>query len=110
MFEKTVGAFRATGVTVEVEKIGDRPCSGDVDPARMEALCKKVREAVKTVLGEAVVERPASTDCNIPLACGIPAVCFGVCRGSGCHTREEKLEIGSLYDGCRLLLDFLNRL
>ena len=110
IFEKSVAAFRATGVTVEVEKIGDRPCSRDVDPARMEALCNKVRGAVGTVLGEEVVERPGSTDCNIPLACGIPAVCFGVCRGSGCHTREEKLEIGSLYDGCRLLLDFLNRL
>jgi len=110
MFEQTVAAFRASGVTVTAEKIGDRPCSGEVDPVRLEALRRKVRDAVGTVLGLEVCEHSSSTDCNIPLACGIPAVCFGVCRGSGCHTREEKLEKASLYDGCRLLLDFLNRL
>ena len=108
-FEKTVAAFRASDVEVAVEKIGERPCSGEVDPARLEALRRRVREAVFAVLRLECADHSGSTDCNIPLSCGIPAVCFGVCRGSGCHTREEKLEIASLEDGCRLLLDFLFR-
>lgn len=30
-----------------------------------------------------------STDCNIPLSLGIPAVCIGTFEGAGGHTREE---------------------
>ena len=46
-----------------------------------------------------------STDCNIPLSLGIPAICIGVCRGGGCHTREEWLDTQSLLDGCRILME-----
>ena len=109
IFEKTIEAFRAMGVEVEVEKIGDRPCSGEVDQARYDALKNRARAAVKDTLGLEMVDRSGSTDCNIPLSMGVPAICFGVCRGAGAHTREEKLETASLHDGCRLLLDFLFR-
>ena len=109
MFEKTVESFRAMGVEVEVDRIGDRPCSGDVDQERFCALKKRAGEAVKETLGLEMKEYSGSTDCNIPLSMGIPAICFGVCRGSGAHTREEKLETASLQDGCKLLLDFLFR-
>ena len=107
MFEKTVEAFRAMGVEVEVEKIGDRPCSGEVDQERHEALKNRAKTAVKEALGLEMSDRSGSTDCNIPLSMGIPAICFGVCRGAGAHTREEKLETASLHDGCKLFLNFL---
>ena len=109
MFEKTIEAFRAMGVEVEVEKIGDRPCSGAVDETRFEALKNRARAALKESLDLEMIDRSGSTDCNIPLSMGIPAICFGVCRGAGCHTREEKLETASLHDGCKLFLDFLFR-
>ena len=107
MFEKTVEAFRAMGVEVEVEKIGDRPCSGELDERRFEALKSRAKNACKEIFGVEMTERSGSTDCNIPLSMGVPAVCFGVCRGKGCHTREEQLETASLHDGCKLLLEFL---
>ena len=109
MFEKTIEAFRAMGVEVEVEKIGDRPCSGQVNEAAFDALKNRARAALKESLGLEMTDRSGSTDCNIPLSMGIPAICFGVCRGAGCHTREEKLETASLHDGCKLFLDFLFR-
>ncbi|MBO7147677.1 MAG: M20/M25/M40 family metallo-hydrolase [Lentisphaeria bacterium] len=109
LFEQTIETFRATGVTVNVEKIGDRPCAGEIDPISLEALRDRARASIRETLGLEVVEVPTSTDCNIPLAMGIPAICFGVCRGAGAHTREESLEVASLYDGTRLLLDFLFR-
>ena len=109
MFEKTIESFRAMGVEVEVEKIGDRPCSGEVDEKAYDALKNRARAALKESLGLEMTDRSGSTDCNIPLSMGIPAVCFGVCRGAGCHTREEKLETASLHDGCKLFLDFLFR-
>ena len=109
LFKSAVETFRATGVEVEVEKIGDRPCGGEVDEARLEALRDRYRASVHEVLGLEVFCGPSSTDCNIPLSVGIPAICFGVCRSAGAHTLAEKLEISSLRDGCRLLLDFLYR-
>ena len=109
-FEQTAACFRAAGVEVEVEKIGDRPCSGSVPEAPFAALKARYSAAVKEVLGLETAERSGSTDCNIPLSMGIPAICFGVCRGQGAHTREEKLETASLRDGCRLLLHFFRSL
>ena len=107
MFEKTIEAYRAMGVEVEVEKIGDRPCSGEVDQLRYDALKNRARTALANALGLEMVDRSGSTDCNIPLSMGVPAICFGVCRGGKCHTREEWLETASLHDGCKLFLEFL---
>ena len=109
LFKSVIETFKATGVEVEVEKVGDRPCGGDVDAERLEALRDRYRTSVHDVLGLEVIEGSSSTDCNIPLSRGVPAICFGVLRGRGAHTREERLEAASLHDGCRLLLDFLFR-
>ncbi len=109
MFGKVIEFYRATGVEVEVELIGARPCGGDVDPIRLEALRNRFRNSVKDVLALETINGSSSTDCNIPLSEGIPAICFGVCRAFGSHTREEKVEIASLEKGCNLLLDFLYR-
>lgn len=109
IFEKTVAAFSAMGVEVEVEKVGDRPCSGEVDQVKYDILKNRAAAAMKETLGLEMIERSGSTDCNIPLSMGIPAICFGVCRGAGAHTREEKLETASLHDGCKLFLDYLFR-
>ena len=40
--------------------------------------------------------KSSSTDCNIPLSLGIPALCIGVWTGGGAHTREEWIEKNSL--------------
>lgn len=107
MFEKTIEAFQAMGVEVEVERLGERPCSSEIDQTRFDQLKNRARKALKETLDLEMTERSGSTDCNIPLSMGIPAICFGVCRGAGAHTREEKLETASLHDGCKLLLAFL---
>ena len=49
-------------------------------------------------------EECGSTDCNIPLSMGIPAVCFGVYEGHGAHTREEWVDIESTRDGMKIAL------
>ena len=108
-FKHTIETFRSGGVEVLVEKLGDRPCSAEIDPERFTVLRERIKNSVKEVLGLDTFEASSSTDCNIPLSMGIPAICFGVCRGKGAHTREEYLETASLSDGCRLLLDFLYR-
>ena len=104
MFNNTIEMYRSMGVTVEVELLGERPCGVDIDEARLKTLQNRYLNALKDALDMEGVPGSSSTDCNIPLSMGIPAICFGVCRGSGCHTREEKLEVASLYDGCKLAL------
>ena len=105
MFEKVIEAYRATGVEIDVAKIGDRPCSGGVDPAAYQTLRDRICRSIQTVLHREPRFLSGSTDCNIPLSLGIPAICIGVCRGGGCHTREEWLDTKSLLDGCRILME-----
>ena len=106
-FRQTVENAGRDDVQFRVEKIGDRPCSGDVDPEKQHALVERAANAVRQVTGREPVFRSGSTDCNAALGAGIPAVCFGGCVGGGCHTREEYLELDSLEDGCRLVMRFL---
>ncbi len=83
-----------TKVTVKV--VGERPCAKDVDETKVEymaSLCKKI---VEQVTGQEVQICSASTDCNIPLSLGVPAVCVGAYNGGGAHTREEWVEKATL--------------
>ena len=107
MFEQAVETFRCTGIEVDVEKVGDRPCSGSIDETAFAALKNRISRAIKETLSMDSREASSSTDANMPLSLGIPAVCISGCRGAGCHTREEKLEKASLLPGCRLLLDVI---
>lgn len=105
-FSRIIHRHRLAGVDVAVEKIGDRPCSGDVDAASMAALVERAENAIRSV-GQEAAFSCGSTDANMPLSMGIPAICIGVCAGGRCHTREEWLDTASLSDGCRLLMAFL---
>ena len=107
MFEQTVETFRSMGIEVDVEKVGDRPCSGAIDESAFAALKNRISRAINETLNMDSREASSSTDANMPLSLGIPAVCISGCRGAGCHTREEKLEKASLLPGCRLLLDII---
>ena len=106
-FLETVRNAERNGVQFRVDKIGDRPCAGAVDPQRQQALLHRAAAAVRRVTGQEPVFRSGSTDCNAALGAGVPAVCFGGCVGGGCHTREEYLELASLEQGCRLVMTFL---
>ena len=46
----------------------------------------------------------SSTDCNIPLSLGIPALCIGVYDGAGTHTREEWVERASMPVGLEVAI------
>ena len=107
MLYALVDAYNAMGIEVIAEKIGDRPCTGDVDPAREQALVDRAAAAMERQLGFSPEVHSGSTDCNIPLSLGIPAVAVGGCMGVGVHTREEYLELDTLEPGLRFVMDFL---
>lgn len=102
-FDSVIASFQTFGIEVTVEALGDRPCKGDVDPS---GLTKIVMEASEKY-GYHRTEECGSTDCNIPLSMGIPAVCFGVYEGKGAHTREEWVNVESTRDGMKILSEVL---
>lgn len=112
-FQGVVEAYRRSGITVNVELLGQRPCSGSVDGQKLSALTQRGVEVITQYAGKSPKVQASSTDCNIPLSMGIPAICLGVCLGGGAHTRGEWIEIASLSAGYRigaaLILDCFNQ-
>ena len=104
-FSAVVEDFRAKGVEIEVESMGVRPCGEGVDRLAQKALSDWSEALLhRHTAGDIIVE-PASTDCNIPLSLGIPAVSFGLCGGGGAHTRQEWIETASLETGLCIALE-----
>lgn len=109
LFHSVVETYRAMGIGVDVELVGDRPCSGDVDPVRMETLKQMSAESIRRINGLEPEFVSSSTDCNIPLSQGIPSICTGVCVTTGVHTRSETLQLSSLPKGSAYCMDFISK-
>ncbi|MFO7172308.1 MAG: M20/M25/M40 family metallo-hydrolase [Bacillota bacterium] len=93
---RSVAAVAARdGVRVEVELLGERP-AGEVPESH--PLCQVVR-AVHRRLGIQTRVYPSSTDGNIPLSMGIPAVTIGVTVGANGHRVDEYIETRPLARG-----------
>ncbi len=94
--------YRAQGMDISCEVVGDRPCSGEVDADAQRSLSDRAARAAKDWFGVEPARMSASTDCNIPLSMGIPSVCIGCLLGEGAHTREERVKIDSILPGMKL--------
>ena len=103
-FERVLEEFRERGVQIEVELVGDRPCGVEVDNS---ALAHRAARAVEAYYGIVPQFSVGSTDCNIPLSMGIPAICPGCVMGAGAHTREEYVEIDSLLPGLKVAAELI---
>jgi len=103
-FRKTMADCRAEGMDIDVEVLGVRPCTGDVDPARLQDLTARMSHILRTVSGQEIRQHAGSTDANLPLSLGIPAVTIGAVRGGGAHTRAEWIEKASLLQGQQVAL------
>ena len=103
-FERIFEAAKSDGVEVIINKVGDRPCKGEVDAAQEQRLIAAYAKAVKETTGGEVVGVPASTDANIPMSLGIAALDIGACISRGAHTREEYLEKNSVAEGTEVVI------
>lgn len=98
------------GVDIEVELIGKRPSGKDNIPG-LDELMKVTADTIRDVVKLEPSYGSSSTDCNIPLSLGVPAVCFGVGGiHAGSHTREEWVDKESLKLGLELCHEYLIRL
>jgi acetylornithine deacetylase/succinyl-diaminopimelate desuccinylase-like protein len=101
-FEETVLKHQSPDAQIMVTPLGARPCGIKVPKDRQEALEGRAREGYLAFYGNEPSFVSGSTDCNIPLSLGIPALCVGCCHGKGAHTREEYIEKDSLLPGLKL--------
>ena len=106
-FNAIIESYRAKGITVNVTLLGERPCMGDVDPDKQQALVSKAERITREYLKIEPELQPGSTDCNIPLSVGIPSVALGCYIGEGAHTRGEWVRIDSLPNGLKLAFDLI---
>jgi di/tripeptidase len=72
---------------------------GEIPDGRQEALAELAGALVREIYGKEPIFGRGSTDCNIPLSLGIPAISVGVYVGGGTHTREEWVEKASMVPG-----------
>ena len=111
-FETIFENAKKDGVEVIVKKIGDRPCMGNnLDLDAIEKMALVCEKAMKECTGYSeIIREPASTDCNVPLSLGVNAICLGVCKANGFHTREENMEKQSLLVGTEIGLKIIKGL
>jgi acetylornithine deacetylase/succinyl-diaminopimelate desuccinylase-like protein len=84
----------------DVEVVGDRP-AGLITPDH--ALVKTAINALAKVGAKSVLET-GSTDANIALADGRPAITVGITRGGNAHRLDEYIETNPIVAGIRQLI------
>jgi acetylornithine deacetylase/succinyl-diaminopimelate desuccinylase-like protein len=103
--EKVMRAAHKPGVSVEAEVIGQRP-AGELSPAH--SLVRLAEESIRAVGLEPVLTT-GSTDANIPLSKGFPALVLGVTTGGNAHTKAEFVNTEPVERGLEQLVRFVER-
>ena len=107
-FQSVIEAYRNMDhVQIECELLGERPCTGDVNPEKHTALENKALDLMEAFTGKRPQCYSGSTDSNIPLSVGVPSICFGGHMGTGAHTREEFLNVKDLKLGMLIVGAFM---
>lgn len=91
---------REYGVHIERQLVGDRPAGSKADTAWMVDTIRQVHQ----VLGIKTQNNAASTNANVPLSQGIPAVVIGTYTGKGTHRLEEWIDERSVILGMKQLV------
>ena len=103
--EKLFHQANRSNVSIEAEVIGQRP-AGEMDAHH--PLVKLARECLRAQGLEAVLTT-GSTDANIPLSKGYPAIVLGVSTGGGAHTLQEYIHTAPVEKGMEQLVRFVEK-
>ncbi len=102
-FKRTVESRERNGVTFKTEMIGSRPAGVLGSNHPLINLCS----AVLSKLDITSTLEIGSTDANIPLSRGYPAVCIGLTKGGSPHTHNEYIEIEPVRTGMEQLIQIV---
>ena len=109
-FNETIKRVQGeTDAKITVSLIGERPCGGQVNQEKLTQMTNEVLEICKKHTDKDCVCNSGSTDCNIPMSLGVPALCVGSYDGGGAHRREEFLYLSSLPIGYKITAETILR-
>jgi acetylornithine deacetylase/succinyl-diaminopimelate desuccinylase-like protein len=103
--EKLIQHANRPGVSVEAEVIGQRP-AGEL------AVSHPLVSLAMDCLREEGLEAgliSGSTDANVPLSKGYPAIVLGVTTGGSAHTTHEYINTTPVAQGLEQLVKFVSR-
>jgi len=103
--ESLVQTASRPAIRAEAEVIGRRP-AGELDTDH--PLVKLAEECLREQ-GLQPKLMIGSTDANVPLSLGLPALVLGVTTGTGAHTTGEFIYTASVEKGMEQLTQFVNR-
>ena len=95
------GVQKDTGIQVTSRIVGQRPAAA---LAMDHPLCHGVNDIRQYLHLRPALFSAASTDANLPLSLGIPAVCLGITRGALAHTVQEYIDTAPVGGGLKQLL------
>lgn len=93
--EAIIARRQTDQIATSIEVLGERPAGWTDESA-------KIVQAASAILRELGIEpilNASSTDANIPISRGIPAICVGLTHGSGAHRVNEMIEIAPIEQG-----------
>jgi acetylornithine deacetylase/succinyl-diaminopimelate desuccinylase-like protein len=93
--EAIIGRRQTDQISTSIEVLGQRP-AGWTPPS---AEIVQTASAILRRLGIEPMLNASSTDANIPISRGIPAICIGLTRGSGAHRVDEMIEVAPIEQG-----------
>jgi tripeptide aminopeptidase len=91
---------KADDVTTDIEVVGDRPAGG----IPSNNILVQAVQAVHKEMGIESELSAGSTDANVPLSMGIPAICIGFTTGGNAHRPDEWLDTAPVATGLKQLL------
>ncbi len=94
------------GVRIKLETIGSRP-AGDLPPTHPLVM---LAQKVLSDLGRQPRLTIGSTDANIPLSRGLPAICIGITQGYGAHTTSEYIQTEPVATGISQLIELVKEI
>lgn len=100
---KATNTARGPAVRASAEVIGDRP-TGEISPHH-----PLVRAAVECYASHGIKAKLniGSTDANVPLSRGLPAICIGLTTGGEAHTTREWINTQPVLQGMQILMDLI---
>jgi tripeptide aminopeptidase len=103
--EQIVYSAQKPGVAIELEAIGQRP-SGELPAEHW--LARLAQDCLRNVGMEPHLNI-GSTDANLPLSLGLPAVTIGLTTGGRAHTVHEFINIAPLEKGVEQLVRLVSK-
>jgi len=103
--EALVRAGNRANVRFDMKSLGERP----VGELQRDHPLVQLAADILTEQGMQPDLNIGSTDANIPLSNGYPAICIGLTTGGGAHTQDEYIKIDPLKQGLEHLMALVQR-